>query len=281
MMLRPRCLASRSRRVATSAGLLLLVLSSVVAAAPAEAVPASKLLGHRCHLYDASVTNEDTVAALKDVANGAPGAWCEIDAWRISDGTLIVFHDSTWGRVADSSTLPPGVAPTDHVTQATWAQVSQIRTKGGQPIPKLQTMIDASAQYHVPLLVEVKNSIPDPAGLVTYAKGKGATVSYYREPGTSCGTSQLDGLQKAGARIGIKLSSATACTPAQLQAGHVSFVTQLHWIATAQYDQSLSSVGVVVYARGTDKNTSATTLANGAVGLLCPDPRVALSWPGS
>ncbi len=280
-MLRPLCFASRSRSVVTVFGLLLLVLSSFVAAAPADAVPASKLLGHRCHLYDPAVTNEDTVAALEDVAKEAPGAWCEIDAWRISDGTLIVFHDLTWGRVADSSTLPSGVAPTDKITKATWAQVSQIRTKGGQPIPKLQTMIDASAQYHVPLLVEVKNSIPDPGGLVTYAKSKGATVSYYREPDTSCGTSQLDGLQKAGARIGIKLSSATACTPAQLQARHVSFVTQLYWIATAQYDQSLSQVGVVVYARGTNRNTSATTLANGAVKLLCPDPAVALSWPGS
>jgi hypothetical protein len=267
--------------VATIAGLLLVVLSTLVVAAPADAVPASKLLGHRCHVYDAAVTNEDTVAALKDVANGAPGAWCEIDAWRISDGTLIVFHDSIWRRVADWSTLPSGVAPTDNVTQATWAQVSKIRTKGGQPIPTLQTMIDASAQYHVPLLVEVKNSIPDPQGLVAYANNKGATVSYYREPGTSCGTSQIDGLQKAGARIGIKLSSANACTPAQLQARHVSFVTQLQWIATAQYDQSLSNVGVAVYARGTNRNTSAVTLANGAVKLLCPDPRLSLSWPGS
>jgi hypothetical protein len=263
------------------AGLLLAVLSTLVVATPADAAPASKLLGHRCHLYDAAVTNEDTVAALKDVATGAPGAWCEIDAWRISDGTLIVFHDSTWRRVADSTTLPSGVATTDKVTRATWAQVSHIRTKGGQPIPKLQTMIDASAQYGVPLLVEVKNSIPDPGGLVTYARNKGATVDYYREPGTSCGTSQLAGLQQAGARIGIKLSSATACTPAQLQARHVSFVTQLQWIATAQYDQSLSKVGVAVYARGANRNTSATILANGAVKLLCPDPRVSLSWPGS
>jgi len=76
-------LAGRSRVVATLAGLLALALSSLVVASPAEAVPASKLLGHRCHVYDASVTNEDTVAALKDVAAGAPGAWCEIDKQRL------------------------------------------------------------------------------------------------------------------------------------------------------------------------------------------------------
>jgi glycerophosphoryl diester phosphodiesterase len=267
--------------VPTIAGLFLVVLSSLVAAAPADAVPDSKLLGHRCRLYDPPVTNEDTVAALRHVAKGAPGAWCEIDAWRISDGTVIVFHDLTWRRVADRSTLPSGVAPTDKVTKATWAQVSKIRTKGGQPIPKLHTMIDASARHHVPLLVEVKNFMPHPHRHVIYAKRKGATVSYYREPGASCGTSRLDRLQKAGARIGIKLSTATACTPAQLQARHVSFVTQLYWIATAQYDQRLSKVGVAVYARGTNRNTSAATLANGAAKLLCPDPAVARSWPGT
>ena len=267
--------------MATVAGLLAVALSSLVVAGPADAVPTSKLLGHRCHVYDSAATNEDTVAALQDVGTGAPGAWCEIDAWRISDGTMIVFHDPTWGRVADHSTLPTGIAPTDQVTAATWAQVSRIRTKGGQPIPTLQTMIDASAKYHVPLLVEVKNSVTNPQGLVTYAKNAGATVSYYRDPGSSCVTTSIDPLQKAGARIGVKLSNATTCTVAQLQAMHASFVTQEYWVATAPYDQSLKNIGVGVYARGDTKNTSKTTLANGAAMLLCPDPRVDQAWPGT
>lgn len=269
--------------MATVTGLLLAVLSTFALAAPAHAVPASKLLGHRCHLYDAAVTNEDTVAALKDVAAGAPGSWCEIDAWRISDGTFIVFHDSTWNRVADWSTLPPGVSRSSKITQATWAQVSQIRTKGGQPIATLQQMIDASAQYHVPLLVEVKNSMSSASAqsFVTYARNKGAAVDWYREPGTSCGTSQLDGLRKAGARIGIKLSSATACTPAQLKAKGVTFITQLQKIASASYIQSMNAAGVEVYARGANRNTARTILANGAAKLLCDDPRVALGWPGT
>jgi len=274
-------LAGRSRVVATLAGLLALALSSLVVASPAEAVPASRLLGHRCHVYDASVTNEDTVAALKDVAAGAPGAWCEIDAWRISDGTMIVFHDLTWNRVADRSTLPAGVSPTDQVINATWAQVSRIRTKGGQPIPTLQTMIDASAQYHVPLLVEVKNSVTNPQGVVTYAKNAGASVSYYRDPTSSCVTTTIDPLQKAGARVGVKLSNATTCSVAQIQAKHLSFVTQQYWVATAQYDQSLKNIGVSVYARGDTRDTSKSTLANGAAMLLCPDPRLALAWPGT
>jgi hypothetical protein len=173
------------------------------------------------------------------------------------------------------------VSRSSKVTQATWAQVSQIRTKGGQPIPTLETMIDASAQYHVPLLVEVKNSVPNPAGLVAYAKNKGASVDWYREPGTSCGTSQLDGLRKAGARIGIKLSSATACTPAQLQAKQVTFITQLQTIASASYIRSMNNAGIDVYVRGANRNTAKTILANGAAKLLCPDPRVSLSWPGT
>jgi hypothetical protein len=263
--------------------LLVVALSTLALAAPAHAAPASKLLGHRCHLYDAAVTNEDTVAALKDVAAGAPGAWCEIDAWRISDGTFIVFHDGTWNRVADAKTLPAGVTRSSKITAATWAQVSKIRTKGGQPIATLQQMIDASAQYHVPLLVEVKNAMSSASAqsFVSYAKTKGASVDWYREPGASCGTSQLDGLRKAGARIGIKLSSATACTPAQLQAKGVTFITQLQTIASASYIRSMNNAGVEVYARGANRNTAKTILANGAAKLLCPDPRVALGWPGS
>jgi len=274
-------LASRPRAAATFLGLLFLAMTSLVVAAPAHAVPASKLLGHRCHVYDTTPTNEDTVAALKDVAAGAPGSWCEIDAWRISDGTMIVFHDLTWNRVADRSTLPKGIAPSDQVTKATWSQVNQIRTKGGQPVPTLQTMIDASAKYHVPLLVEVKNSVTDPQGLVNYAKNAGATVSYYRDPTSACVTTSIDPLQKAGAKVGVKLSNATTCSVAQLQAKHISFVTQEYWVATAAYDKSLKNIGVSVYSRGDTKNTSKTTLANGAAMLLVPDPRVDLAWPGT
>ncbi|CAA9323587.1 MAG: hypothetical protein AVDCRST_MAG36-440 [uncultured Nocardioidaceae bacterium] len=226
------------------------------------------------------MTNEDTVAALRDVARGAPGAWCEIDTWRLSDGTMIVFHDPTWGRVANHTTLPAGVTPSSLVTNATWAQVSQIRTKGGEPIPTLKQMIDASATYKVPLTVEVKNSVTNPAGIVGYAKTKGATVDYYRKPGFGCAVKVLDPLRAAGARIGLKLIKYSDCTLADIKARGTSFITTLNSKVTPKYVQDMKTIGVEIYVRDVTESTSQGTLANGAARLMVEDPRAALAWPG-
>jgi hypothetical protein len=261
-------------------GLVVGALTGMLAvAAPAEAVPGSNLLGHRCRTYDPAVTNEDTVAALKDTS-GVPGAWCEVDAWRLADGTEIIWHDSTWGRVADHATLPSGVAPTDLVSKATWAQVSRIRTKGGRPVATLAQMMDASARFKVPLVVEVRNSIQSPASWVSYAARVGATVRYYRVPAANCATIVLDGLRAAGARIGLKVGNATFCqlTPTQLQAKGVSFITIPASKVTSAYTRDLRAHGVAVYAGGTTRSTAAAALANGAVKLLVDRPRDAATW---
>ncbi len=273
--------ARRLTPVAAFLGALsLTVLATALGAAPAQAVPASRLVGHRCHTYDAAVTNEDTVAALRDVARDAPGAGCEIDTWKISDGTMIVFHDSTWNRVADLSTLPPGVQRNSLVKNATRAQVSQIRTKGGEPIATLEEMIDASAAYHVPLTVEVKNSVTNAPAIVGYARARGAEVSYYRQPGKGCAAAVLDPLRRWGAAIGLKLVSTSDCTLADLQAKGISFVTQHYSAVTAESTGQLRSIGVDVYARNTSRYTSQKTLAAGAAKLTIDSPRAGLSWPG-
>ena len=108
--------------------------SAVGYSAPADSLAGGKLIGHRCRTYDPAVTNEDTVAALIDTS-GVAGAWCEVDAWTLADGTVIIWHDATWGRVANHATLPARLQPSSRVKDATWAQVSQIRTKGGNPSP--------------------------------------------------------------------------------------------------------------------------------------------------
>src|SRR3712207_6738775 len=116
-------------------GALILALSgSLFIAAPADALSGSSLIGHRCRTYDRAVTNENTVVALQDTAAGAPGAYCEIDVYRISDGTFIVWHDPTWSRVANHATLPKEIAPTDRVVNATREQIAGIKTKGGAPV---------------------------------------------------------------------------------------------------------------------------------------------------
>src|SRR6476660_7271114 len=99
---------SRCRLLSVLAGTLLGLLASLFVASPADAVAGSFILGHRCRTYDPAVTNEDTVTALIDTS-AVPAATCEVDAWTLRDGTVIIWHDSTWGRVSDHATLPVGM----------------------------------------------------------------------------------------------------------------------------------------------------------------------------
>jgi glycerophosphoryl diester phosphodiesterase len=225
------------------------------------------------------VTNEDTVVALTDTA-GVPGATCEIDTWRIADGTMIVWHDSTWNRVADPATLPAGVAPSDLVKNATWAQVSQIRTKGGSPVATLAQMIDASGLRHVPLVVEVRNTVTQPASWVSYANAHAADVRYYRQPGSSCATVVLDQLHAAGAQIGLKVGQSTPCpmTPAQMQAKGVSFITIPVSKVTPAYTKELRGRGIATYASGAVRSNAKAVLSAGAAKLLVDRPRDAATW---
>jgi hypothetical protein len=266
------------RRVALSAAILL-GLANLLSTVSAQAVPGGQLLGHRCRTYDPATNNEDTVAALVNTSK-VPGAWCEVDAWTIADGTVIIWHDSTWGRVSDHSTLPPGVLPTDKVKDATWQQVSQIRTTGGSPVATLGSMIDASAKQGVPLVVEVRNSIDSPAHWVSYAESRGAQVRYYSSPRAGCTMpAQLDTLRTDGAIVGLKLGlSPCVISAAALQAMGASFVTVRADKITKTYTGDLAAHGVDAYASGATALTASTVLANGAAKLLVNRPRQAASW---
>jgi hypothetical protein len=192
---------------------------------------------------------------------------------------MIVWHDSTWGRVADHATLPAGVEPTDQVKNATWAQVSKIRTKGGQPVATLESMIAASGQYHVPLYVEIRNSVPNPAALVSSARQHGASVSYYQFPSASCGTGQVDKMYQAGARVGLKaIGSQCQVTPQLAQSKHASFITQYYQAATPTYTSQLRSVGCAFFAMGAAGTSAKNALANGAAKVMVNQPRTAATW---
>lgn len=266
------------------AGLALLLLSSLLSAPPAHALPGGQILGHRCKTWpptQVSETNENTVVALEDTA-GVAGAACEIDVWRISDGTLIVWHDSTWGRVADHSTLPAGVSPSDPVRQATWQQVSQIRTKGGAPVPTLRRMIERAAALGVPLVVEIRNVIPDPAAVVGWASTANATVSYYKLPtGTNCDAPILVKMYAAGARIGWKMPGPRSlCKPtAQMMRNRsVTFNSQSLEVSTKAYLDEMNAHGIETYVRGAGRYSAPEVLANGAARVLVNEPRLAAKW---
>jgi glycerophosphoryl diester phosphodiesterase len=268
-----------TRRHVVLPAAIVLGLANLLSAVPAQAVPGGQLLGHRCRTYNPATNNEDTVAALVNTSK-VPGAWCEVDAWTIADGTVIIWHDSTWGRVSDHSTLPPGVLPTDKVKDATWQQVSQIRTTGGSPVATLGSMIDASAAHGVPLVVEVRNSIDSPAHWVSYAGSQGAQVRYYSSPRAGCTMpAQLNALRTDGAIVGLKLGlSPCVITPTALQAMGASFVTVRTDKITKAYTDDLHAHGVDAYASGATAFTAATVLANGAAKLLVNRPRQAANW---
>jgi hypothetical protein len=262
------------------AAVVLACSTSLLVAVPAEAASAGDyLVGHRCRTYDPAVTNEDTVAALVDTSS-VPGAWCEVDTWRIADGRQIIWHDPTWERVADPATLPAGVAPTDAVQDATWAQVSQIRTKGGAPVARLSQMIAASAAYDVPLVVEVQNPLWNATRFVDYAGTQGATVSYYQAPTATCETASIDRLRDAGAVIGIKINDDPPCslTPWQIHDKGASFVTVPQSQITYGFIGAMNWWGVDVYARWASADTAQELIDLGAVRLLVDRPSEAVTW---
>jgi hypothetical protein len=260
------------------------LVGGLLAAVPAEADharPGDHVAGHRCRTYDDRVTNENTLTALIDTA-GVPGAVCETDAWRIADGTIIIWHDRKWRRVADLSTLPPGIHPDDQITQATWSQVSQIRTKGGDRVLRLDEMIDASAQYDIPLMVDIRNRLAGAPGLVQHAADVGAEVWYYGLINSQCLTRNVDPFRDAGARVGVKFLSACPLSPAEIEARGFSFTSQRTRSLTDAYLADAISrgieVGVLSGADTMTKTQAEGLVARGVTRLLLNRPREALEW---
>lgn len=262
----------------------MVMIGGLLAAVPAQAhqsQPGDHVLGHRCRTaYPPADTNENTVAALRDTA-GIPGAVCEIDVYRISDGTLIVWHDARWNRVADLDTLPPGVQRSDRIVEATWAQVSQIRTKGGEPVPTLEQMIAAAADNDIPLVVDIRNSLRNNAPrLVDYANEQGADVRYYQLIRDSCSTGLIDRFRTAGATVGIKFLGQCPMTPAQIQARGASFTQELSFRLTDAYldDMNARGIQVGVLDRGMDEETAEGLHDRGVSKFLLDAPQDALTW---
>lgn len=261
------------------------LLGSTLAAAPAEAdhaQPGDHVAGHRCRTYDDSVTNENTRAALVDTA-GIPGAVCETDAWRISDGTVIVWHDVRWRRVADHDTLPRGIDPDDRITEATWAQVSQIRTKGGEPVLRMEQMIDLSAQYDIPLMVDIRNRLRSEAALVQYADRRGADVWWYGLINASCLTRNVDPFLAANApRVGVKILRSCPLTPSQLESRGFSFTSEVSFRLTDAYLADANSrgidIGVLDGAETMTEERAESLVARGVARMLLDRPRQAVNW---
>ncbi len=252
---------------------------AVLVPAPAQAAEGSSLIGHRCRTYDDSVTKENTVAALAEVSK-VGGVSCEVDMWRIADGRQIIWHDPTWERVADPATLPDGIEPTDRVVDATWDQVQQIRTRGGEPVARFRPFAAASAEYGVPIIVEVHNAVSNPLEMVAWADELGASVRYYQAPNPACETTALDRMRAAGAPVGLKLSDDAPCqlTPDEVADRGSSFVTEAAVQITPANIRALNSRGVEVYGRWGNSETLKGLLGIGAAKVMVNNPNDALAW---
>jgi glycerophosphoryl diester phosphodiesterase len=259
------------------------LVGSLLTVAPAEAHtgdPGSHVYGHRCRVTDRAVNNENTVQALMEL-RAIPGAKCEIDAYRISDGTIIVWHDATWNRVADPASLQrAGLEPRDRIVNATAAQVSQVRTRGGQPVPTLQDMIRASGQYNVPLVVDIRNAIRNEAALVTLANQVGANVDYYELVRASCSTAHTDRFSRQGADTGLKFLGDCTMTPAQIAAKGADFTQELSFRLTDAYlaDMANRGIAVGILDRGMTETNAEALHARGIMRFLLDDPLVARTW---
>jgi len=270
-----------STRIKAAGVIAAAVVGSLLAMPQAQAAaPGDYIFGHRCRVYDRAVNNENTVLALREISQSLPGASCEIDAVKIADGTVIVWHDGTWNRVANPNTLPSGVSPSSKVLNATWAQVRQIRTRGGQPVARLQDMIDAAAQYNVKLVVDIRNSLPNPQGLVDYATQRGADVSYYQLVKRSCNTPNIDKFRAAGAKVGVKLLGECNLTPAQIAAKGATFTQQISFSLTDAYLADMDSRGIAVGVldRGMTETKAEQLRARGVDRFLLDNPAVAADW---
>lgn len=190
----------------------------------ARAVPAHKArcfsvdaVGHRAREYVGSVTNENTIAALR--VDDRVGAGCETDTWRLAgddgspnQGESIIFHDSTLDRVVSPESLEQaGIPGSSYIGDVTRAQFDQLRTKGGEPLPTLRRWIRYASLHMIHCKIDMKWTPADAAEVAGWiAKYGGAKyISFYAAPQDPAGSNPcslvgLNNMRDAQIRTGIK-----------------------------------------------------------------------------
>jgi hypothetical protein len=265
---------------------LVLVAPPANAASPCEtatgdpsACATTLIIGHRCrHWLDDSVTNENTVAALRYVAEESPTAGCEIDVWRTADGVPIVHHDKTWNRTIDPTTL---VGIPAQVVETTSAQVSQMRTRGGEPVATLRQMIRAAGRYDVPLVIETKNFTPGRKWM-EIAERRGAVVWWHHSPvpENDCVPVMLRRIAPAGAVVGVKgTRDCDYLTPAEVRDRGTFLVTNLQAMSRAQVTTH-RNVGLLMSPYLAREQGWANLLWKGVRMMIVHDTAEAAAWFG-
>lgn len=245
--------------------LALVTLTSIgyFAAPSAGAATTLAIYGHRCREYDASVTNEDTLLAMKAVAKHKIP--CEIDEWVTKDGVPIVIHDQYPARtITPASIKKAGVTAKTRWIDMTYAQVKLLRTKGGQPISSLHAFIVWASDHGERLDVEQKWTLPNVAHYwaLTVAHHGQKLVTFYGTPhGSTCSLSDLTRLKQAGFIVGIKQSDCAVDTAAY---GRFDYLAANASYITATHVKLFHSMGTQI--GGKDYQATATLKAMRAAG---------------
>jgi hypothetical protein len=196
------------------------------------------VFGHRCREYAPHRTNENTIAALREV--GAKSLGCESDTPRIAgddgapaQGASVIYHDlNQLTRVTSKASRAAAGIPTDAtIADVTRDEFTLLRTKGGEPLPTLRQFIRYASRHRIQVLVELKGIPAQPEQVARWVrKYKGeAFVSFYQKPKDvrgprPCDLSGAAAFIEAGSRVGLKEDAECPWSPERLAADGFAFV---------------------------------------------------------
>lgn len=103
-----------------------------------------KMMGHRGARDRAP---ENTLRSFEFALQSGVAA-VEFDIHESQDGVWVVHHDDTLDRTTTS---------TGRVGACTWAELSQVRTKEGDPLPRLEQVLELFKRAPTQLQIEVKS----------------------------------------------------------------------------------------------------------------------------
>jgi glycerophosphoryl diester phosphodiesterase len=235
-----------------------------------------EVYGHRGRHWR-TATNENTLVAFKQDAQ--VGASFEADAWVLSDGTAVIFHDKRLGRVVDRDSMPPGVTARTTITSLTTAQFRQLRTKGGQPLMTLERLLKFSGRRSITGMIENKYTLLDPVQVSDWVTQFHAPVVFYQTPKCREGVAERPEFLDYGMTVGAKYIGACAPSPQVLAEAGFSFLITHEDAITPEYVADAHSHGLEVGNFNSGKTDVWTRLvAAGADYLLVPHPGKAEKW---
>lgn len=234
------------------------------------------VFGHRGRQWRTD-TNENTLYAFR--LDAKVGASFEADTWVLADGTPVVFHDRTLGRVVDPMSMPSGVTSKTRITDLTLEQYRQLRTKGGWPLLTLERLLKFSGERRVSGIIENKYGLLDPAQVSAWVHQYHARVAFYETPKCQDGQLVPPAFPEYGVRVGAKYIGGCRPSPRHMAAAGFSFLITAGDTITRSFVHHAHSYGLEVGNFNSGKVSVWTRLVNaGADYLVVPRPARAERW---